>query len=815
MNNRVILSRRRSTTSLTIRNMRTLFLDFVAAIVATVASAQNAPVSRVSSGEGFDFSIKNIMRGPELYGRAPTNIRWSADGRWIYFQWNAPGSDWREALRPHRVRAAAGAVPERITPAQADSALPYIAEGTRSPDGRSRAVEANGDLYLVQLKDGSARRLTQTVANETRPTFSADGKALYFLRDGNAFSMLLAGGEVRQLTDIRSGPAPADSAKAVGQRGRLEQQQRDLFESVRDRVSADSVARAERKAREAAGLQPVYIAATELVSTIDVSPNGRAAIVVVGQPAANQRQVEVPQFVTSTGYVENLRIRTKVGDVTGKQRVLWISLPSGKATPLKVYGSSDSLAGNISVAGWNDDGSRAALFAFPQDHKSRVLYSIRSDSALMTTIETLRDSAWVGGPCSSCAGFSEGGKRLWYVSEASGFAQLYSADVAGGDVRPLTAGKWEVLSVDLSPDNREFYLTTSEPSPSEQQFYRMPVAGGARARITTISGGHAAVASPDGRWLADVYSFTSRPPDLYLVANTAGAAPARLTASPSAEWLKGPWIAPALVEIPASDGIDVPAHIYRPEDMGARPNGAAVIFVHGAGYLHNVGNFWSSYPREYMFNQFLAKHGYVVLDLDYRASAGYGRDWRTAIYRYMGGRDLQDQVDASKWLAKMYGIPGNRVGVYGGSYGGFITLMALFTAPDYFGAGAGLRSVTDWAHYNEGYTSAILNRPQDDTLAYRRSSPIYFAEGLRAPLLMAHGMVDVNVHYQDIVRLEQRLIELGKTDWTLASYPVEDHGFVRPSSWTDEYRRIFELFESSIARPGGAVKKEAGNGSDR
>jgi len=781
-------------------------------LVSSAASAQQG-VARVSDGTGFDFSIKNIMRGPELYGRPPANVRWSADGKWIHFNWNEPGTDWREPLRPFRIRATDGAKPERLTLAQADSALPYITEGTLAPDGKARAVDANGDLYLVQLKDGSARRLTQTVANETRPTFSADGKTIYFMRDGNAFSMSLAGGEVRQLTDIRSGPEPKDSAKAVGQRGRLEQQQRDLFEVVRDRAAADSAAKADRKAREAAGLQPIYIAATERVASIDVSPNGRAAIVVVGQPAANQRQAEVPQFVTSTGYVENMRIRTKVGDVTGKQRVLWISIPSGKATPLKIFG--DSASGFVNLAGWNDDGSRAALFAFPENHKSRVLYSVRSDSALMTTIETLRDTAWVGGPCSSCAGFIDGGKRLWYVSEATGYSQLYSAAVAGGDIRPLTTGKWEVLNVDLSPDKREFFLTTSEPSPFEQQFYRMPVTGGARTRITTASGGHAVVPSPDGRMLADVYSFTNRPPDLYLVSNSVGATAARLTTSPSAEWYKGPWIAPAIVEIPASDGINVPGHIYRPEDMGAKPNGAAVIFVHGAGYLHNVGNFWSQYPREYMFNQYLAKHGYVVLDLDYRASAGYGRDWRTAIYRFMGGRDLQDQVDGSKWLTKNYGVPGNRIGMYGGSYGGFMTLMALFTTPEYFGAGAALRSVTDWAHYNEGYTSAILNRPQDDTLAYHRSSPIYYAEGLKSPLLMLHGMVDVNVHYQDIVRLQQRLIELGKTDWSLAAYPVEDHGFVRPSSWTDEYRRIFELFESTIARPGGASKATAGDGSNR
>jgi dipeptidyl aminopeptidase/acylaminoacyl peptidase len=122
-------------------------------------------------------------------------------------------------------------------------------------------------------------------------------------------------------------------------------------------------------------------------------------------------------------------------------------------------------------------------------------------------------------------------------------------------------------------------------------------------------------------------------------------------------------------------------------------------------------------------------------------------------------------------------------------------LMALFTRPKHFDAGAALRSVTDWAHYNQGYTSNILNLPQNDTLAYRQSSPIYYAEGLEDPLLMAHGMVDTNVHFQDIVRLTQRLIELGKTRWELAVYPVEDHAFLRPSSWADEYRRIFELFE--------------------
>jgi dipeptidyl aminopeptidase/acylaminoacyl peptidase len=369
-----------------------------------------------------------------------------------------------------------------------------------------------------------------------------------------------------------------------------------------------------------------------------------------------------------------------------------------------------------------------------------------------------------------------------------------------------------VTGVALSRDRRHFYLTTSEKSPFERHLYRMPVGGGAREQVTTRPGGHSVALSPDETMLADVFSTANRPPELFLARNRAGAPMTQLTTSPTAAWLAQRWIAPEIVRIPASDGVGVPARIYRPREVGAEPNGAAVIFVHGAGYLQNVHDWWSSYSREYQFHHVLAAKGYVVLDLDYRGSAGYGRDWRTAIYRHMGGRDLQDHVDASRWLAREHGIAPERVGIYGGSYGGFITLMALFTEAEHFGAGAALRSVTDWAHYNHGYTGRILNLPQADSVAYRRSSPIYHAAGLRDPLLMAHGMVDVNVHFSDIVRLTQRLIELGKENWELAVYPVEDHAFVRPDSWTDEYRRILELFDRHLG-PGRARAPVGGAGN--
>jgi dipeptidyl aminopeptidase/acylaminoacyl peptidase len=201
-----------------------------------------------------------------------------------------------------------------------------------------------------------------------------------------------------------------------------------------------------------------------------------------------------------------------------------------------------------------------------------------------------------------------------------------------------------------------------------------------------------------------------------------------------------------------------------------------------------------------MFNNMLADNGYYVMDIDYTASAGYGRDWRTGIYRHMGGKDLSDQVDGVKYLIANYGVNPKHVGMYGGSYGGFMTLMALFTEADVFTSGAAIRSVSDWAHYNHGYTDEILNEPYNDEKAYRQSSPIYFANGLKGNLLMLHGMVDQNVNFQDIVRLTQKLIELHKDNWWLAPYPVEDHAFEQPSSWTDEYKRIFKLFEETLKK---------------
>lgn len=785
-----------------------------AALLATVLCAASAPDGvSAQATPAFELTVPSIMRGPELVGEEPVDVTWSDDGRWVFFRWKPGGRPWHEPLALYRVPAAGG-TPERLSDAAADSLEVLLAGGDISLDRRWRVVSHRGDIHLIDRRSLAVRRLTDTRTPKTSPVLSADARVVYFIQDDNVFALSLGDGSLRQLTDVRRGPAPEEPRPAEGQRRFLEEQQRELFEHVRRQAAQREEREARTRAREQAEpRRPVYLERDERIAALAVERGGRYAVVSTARsPRTEARRTPVPFWITESGYTESRDVRPKVGDEQPESgRMGIISLADGEVRWLDVARASlppgDTAApafGATRFLGWNEQGTAGLVGAMSADFRQAWLWSMDARTGTLALLTSIRDDAWVGGPCPfwfspRCAGWLPDGSRAWFVSERDGFAHLYTAAADGSDLRQLTSGAFEVHAVSVSPARDRFLLTTSEGSPFARHLWHAGFDGAGRVRVTDMPGRQDAVASPDGAAIAFVHSTANQPPELFLAANRPGARARRITHSPTDEWLAHRWITPEIVHITASDGVAVPARIYRPEDVGAAPNGAAVIFVHGAGYLQNVHDWWSDYFREYMFHHLLASRGYVVLDMDYRASAGYGRDWRTAIHRHMGGRDLEDHVDGARWLRQVHGIEPHRVGIYGGSYGGFITLMALFTRAEHFGAGAALRAVTDWAHYSHGYTGRILNLPQDDTAAYRRSSPIYFAEGLQDPLLITHGMVDVNVHFSDVVRLAQRLIELGKTDWELAVYPAEDHGFVDPASWTDQYRRILELFERHIA----------------
>ncbi len=803
----------------------------------------SSPLGAQPAADAVD--LEQVMAHPDWLGRAPERAWWSADGNGVYYERKLEGSEERGL---YRIDLASGETVEVPVPERGST---DAGEGDWSADRRRRVYALNGDLFVRDLGLGQVRQLTRTEADESNPRFLVGDAAVSFSRGGEIFVRELDSGLERQPAVLRFEKDPDEEPEPDYRR---DQQQR-LIEWVSEQERKREAARErERQARETDPTlppNPVYLGEEVEQRAASLSPDARWLLLVLAPKSTeNGRQDSMPRFVTDDAYVEPDEVRPLVGtdkpvsdqlvllDLAGRRKHEpgWDLLPGGDEDPLaelrraarerrralggeageegeEAAGEGDEAEADededferaISVGSgrlggalqsgifWSDDAERLVLQAFAADHKDRWLVELDLESGALRPLERFSDPAWINWDHNEL-GFVPGTRTLWFTSEASGWSQLYLRP-EGGQSRRLTDGDFVVQDVNPSPDGRFLYYTANTEHPGIYETWRYDLEAGQAEDITALGGRNSYRLSPDGSQLLLTHSETLLPPELYLQQTRPGSAARRLT-SMSQRFALLPWVAPELVEIPSSHhDRSIHARVYDAGGSGPRP---AVVFVHGAGYLQNAHAGWSSYFREFMFHTLLARRGYVVLDMDYRASQGYGRDWRTAIYRRMGTPELEDLEDGVRWLAAERGVDRQRVGVYGGSYGGFLTLMALFKQPDLFACGAALRPVTDWAHYNHGYTSSILNTPDLDPEAFEASSPLEYAEGLERPLLIAHGMVDDNVFYKDSVRLAQRLIELKKTGWELASYPVEPHGFREPSSWLDEYRRILDLFEAHL-----------------
>jgi len=742
------------------------------------------------------LSVGKIMRDPKWIGTSPSDPFWSEDGK-LYFYWN-PDKAISDSLYY--------ILPGKKEPIKADilARQSLVMQGSLQYNANNTAYtySKDGDIFYVDKKSGTRKRITQSLAPETQCSFGFGDSKIIYRADLNLFAWDIKTGETMQLSFIKAGENPTKkNKKETGseQEKWLKQDQLNTFDVLRQRKEKKDITDSMRKKLAIKLPRNFYIEDKEL-NELQSSSNGQFISFQLSTEAVNAKKTIVPNYVTQSGFTEEIPSRTKVGAPSGNEELLLYDRLADTIIAIK----TDSITAgkvNFNNITWAPTAAYAIVDIRSNNNKDRWLALLSGKSAQLTILDHQHDSAWIGGP--GIGWFSGGNigwindRQFWFQSEKTGYAHIYLYSLSDSVTTALTTGEYEVQSAQLSTDKKYFYISTNEVHPGEQQFYRLTISNKQKERLTNMTGANQVTISPDEKKLAILYSYSNKPWELYIQENKPAADPVQITnKAASSEFLNYDWRVPELITFKARDGATVYARLYQPKQQSAaRP---AVIFVHGAGYLQNAHKWWSSYFREYMFHNLLADNGYTVLDIDYRASAGYGRNWRTGIYLFMGGKDLTDNIDGARLLVEKYGVNPKNIGIYGGSYGGFITLMAMFTAPGVFSSGAALRPVTDWAHYNHGYTSAILNEPITDSLAYRQSSPIYHAAGFQGNLLICHGMIDTNVHYEDVVRLSQRLIELGKTNWEVAAYPLEDHGFVEPSSWTDEYNRIFKLFETTL-----------------
>ncbi|MDE3234455.1 MAG: S9 family peptidase [Bacteroidota bacterium] len=766
------------------------------------------------------LTVEKIMSDQKWIGSSPNNINWSWDSKSVFFQWN-PDKKVADSFYVYTLNSK---VPVAMAYNEAQL-LTAIKNGAYNTQHTQITYSYKGDLYLLNTLNNRTIRITQTEENESNPKFIVNDEWIVYNKNQNLYAWQIATGLTQQLTNFSK--SPEITSKATSQINRQEQflQKQQLATSaiLRQRKQKKEMVEAFLQSLKDKDTLRTIPVGDKQVQLLQVSPDGQVITYRLYTAPVNAKNTIVPEYITESGFTKEIAGRTKVGSPQGKYE--WYVYNRKKDTVMKI--SFDSIPGSTDLPDyvkeypaaatkkpaaravvvthtyWNEESSALIADVYSQDNKDRWLLLVNTDDGKLSPVNRQRDEAWIGGPgigkYEANAGWIDN-QTFYFQSEVTGYSHLYTYNTLTQKTIALTKGNYEVQDVVLGKSKQYFYLLTNEAHPGQQNWYRIKTDGSSKEKITGFIGGYEISLSPDEKYIAYRYSYINKPWELYIQENAPNKKPVQVThKGMSEDFAAYPWRVTKIFTITARDGQPIYARLYEPK--AGTKNNAAVIFVHGAGYLQNVHYWWSNYyPREYMFNNLLADKGYTVLDIDYRGSAGYGRNWRTGIYRYMGGKDLDDEVDAAHYLVKELGIDSSRIGMYGGSYGGFMTLMALFTQPDVFKAGAALRPVTDWAHYNHGYTSNILNEPFTDSIAYARSSPINFANGLKNHLLICHGMIDVNVHFQDDVRLTQRLIELGKDNWDIAIYPMEDHGFVEPSSWTDEYKRILKLFDTWIGK---------------
>lgn len=819
--------------------MRHLSCSLAAAVYVIAVTGADAGGRAAAATSGAaplgqqGVTLERIMSDPDWIGAAVKDAYWSADGRAAYYSAKRSGSP---IVDLHRVDLAGGRdqVVEPKAMAGADGRAVFDAAGKRA------AFARNGDIFVRDLGQGRLTQITRTPENEAAPQFSADGRLLSFRVNNDWFVHDFGSGVTAPAAVVKAEKDP-DAAPKPDDLRDMQMRTFSTLKKLHDESElSKKYAEELRKADVTRAAAPFYLGEDVSIRDTELSPDAHWLIVVtVPKSAVKGFEGKLTRYVTESGYEEFETERLRVGrNPPAPQSLTLLNLVDHTAhalgmdvlpgigdDPLKAIREengtrdirADDSAGakeakprqrSVSIvtddpdggAGglvWSRDGKELAVQLVSLDNKDRWIASVDFAKYALVPQHRLSDPAWINWSFNEF-GWLKDDRTLWYESEESGYAHLYTK-APNAEARALTQGRFEVSDPALSADGRWFYVLSNAQAPDSYDVYRVPSGGGKLQRVTQLQGIEKFALDQRVKDLLVTHSTPYVRAQLAVLKADGSAAARELTDTRTADYKSQSWNEPEIVKIPSThfNGA-IYAKLYRGAAGAAPAKRPAVIFIHGAGYLQDVHLRYPYYFREQMFNSWLAQKGYVVLDLDYRASAGYGRDWRTAIYRQMGHPELEDLLDGKKWLTEQAAVDPKRVGVYGGSYGGFMTLMALFRAPGEFAAGAALRPVTDWMQYDHNYTSAILNDPQIDPIAYARSSPVEFAGGLRDALLICHGVIDDNVLFEDSMRLYQRLIELHKDDFTISPYPLDRHAFSNADSWLDEYKRIYRLFETHL-----------------
>lgn len=695
----------------------------------------------VPAGASEEITLSRLYSRPYLWGAAPSRTRWAEDNsRQFAFLWNREGQLFRELY----VGNSRGGEWFQLTEMSRVEPLPYE-EDKRSDEDKERDRELS-------------RGITSYV---WRP----DGREIAFEYQGDIWRIEpRRGAEPRRLMQTRA----AESQLQYSPDGRRLSFVRDgnlwCYHLDDGRL-----------------LQVTTVPSGKSIHAYQWFRDGKR-LLVRESDTSKLKEILIPDYIPRGVEVKRRR-RANAGEPGGHYRFGIVPAEGG----LVRWHERDlkTLLFDVEPA---PDGARLAYQEVSPDFKSRALFvidasSLAAEQVYSETTETWfeeRDIEW-----------SADGGSLYFLSGRGGWRHLYRLPLDATEAGPvnMTPGEFDVVAYEVLPGSGLIHYEAFRPTPLERNVYRLDPHSGATARLGGLEGSSRASHSPDGRYSMLSNSSHTRPPDSYLVDHRRPGTARRVTHSPLPDFARVPLATPETVQFSGPDGRTLWGSLFLPPDRApGRHHPAILAWV----YANSAKNHWGS-----ILNHWMATRGYAVLLVDFRASDGYGEDFGKGYYRSMGIVDASECVAAARFLAGLPHIDGTRLGMFGWSYGGFLTHMVLFQHPGVFKAGLSVAPVNDWENYNYFYTGQRLDTPRDASEVYRLTSPIHLAEGLSDSLLMVHGMQDDNVLFQDTVQLVQKLIEKNK-DFQVMFYPRDDHGINRDESRVHLMNLMMRYFDQQL-----------------
>lgn len=747
-------------------------------------AALSALLGRPSGSAADPLTLERIFAAPDLSGPSLRAAQISPDGRYVTWLQGTEDNKDRLDLWAHDIRAGkrlrlvdstllgprdAPLAPEEAQrrERQRSSSLSGILEYAFAPDGRSILVPLGGDLWLYDLARGTARALVQTAAYETDAKFSPRGRYVSYVRDANLYVFDLASGRERALTHSGEGAVSFGVAEFIAQ----EEMDRntgywwspDERRIAFTRVDESAVAQIERfeiDARETRLVQQRY-------------------------PASGARNARVELYVATLALEEPVRIDL--------------------GPDPDIY---------LARVDWFPDGGSLAVQRQSRDQRRLDLLKADATSGRTRTLLTETSATWV--ELHRELTFLERAPRFVWASRRSGHQHLYLYDLDGRLIRPLTRGEW-TLTPDadgravrgLDENKGQIYFLANERTPIERHLYAVALGdragpGASLERLTHSAGWHSIVMSRDARLWLETFSTPDQPPVVTL-RDPHGRALASLVANRlDAQHPYYPYLGmhrpTEFGTLAARDGQALHFQLIRPREASPGQRFPVIVDIYGGPHAQRVRRAWGGHPRsnEGFFRQFLAQRGYVVFTLDNRGSGFRGVAFESALHGRMGHVEVEDQLRGVEYLRSLPGVDPERIGIFGWSYGGYMSLMAAMSASDAYAAAVAGAPVTDWALYDTHYTERYLLTPQANPEGYAASSVLTHADGLRIPLLVVHGMADDNVLFTHSTALFARLQQLGKP-FEIMVYPGGKHGLLRHAdSGPHAYAVIADFFDRRL-----------------